>query len=118
MRELYFHQVLANDFVLVYGHIISNINLKELWREHLVRKQISAKENILTVALENSSASECYILNESNKEILQIHDYHKKFKLNTERIKISDSISDLRIRGNLSQTGIFGCSLEVIKGFK
>lgn len=58
------------------------------------------------------------MLSESNKEILQIHDFHKKFKLNTERIKISGSLQDITTRGNLTQAGIYACSLDVIKGFK
>lgn len=57
MRELYFHQILSNDFLLVCGNVVSNLVLKDLWKEHLARKLLSSKQNILTVVLENSNSN-------------------------------------------------------------
>ena len=83
----------------------------------MLRKELS-KMNVMTIVFEQCSSDDCFVIDQSSQEILQMHDFTKKFELNFERIKISKSLEHHRVRGDVSQAGVYACSLEVVKSFQ
>jgi len=55
MRDIYTHGIVASDFVLVSGDLVSNIRIDEVVRAHKERCRVD-KQAIMTMVVKESGA--------------------------------------------------------------
>jgi translation initiation factor eIF-2B subunit epsilon len=53
MRDIYTHQIITSDFILVSGDLVSNIRLDEVVRAHKERRKTN-KDAIMTMVVKES----------------------------------------------------------------
>ena len=55
MRDIYTHQIITSDFVLVTGDLVSNVRIGDVVRAHKERRRTN-KDAIMTVVVKESGA--------------------------------------------------------------
>lgn len=55
MRDVYTHQIITGDFVLVAGDLVSNVRIDEVVRAHKERRRTN-KDAIMTMVVKQSGA--------------------------------------------------------------
>ena len=56
MRDIYTHQIITSDFVLVTGDLVSNVRIDEVVRVHKERRRTN-KDAIMTMVVKESGAT-------------------------------------------------------------
>ena len=56
MRDIYTHQIITSDFVLVTGDLVSNVRIDEVVRAHRERRRTN-KDMIMTMVVKESGAT-------------------------------------------------------------
>ncbi len=56
MRDIYTHQIITSDFVLVTGDLVSNVRIDEVVRVHKERRRTD-KDAIMTMVVKESGAA-------------------------------------------------------------
>lgn len=123
MRELYNKKAIRNDFILFYGDLVGNANLKHAIDQHHKLKD-SDKDFILTVVFSEVpirsnlriEEEQCVVVLEGQR-IMQYDLCSKKksVKLNTN-VKFKD-LREFEIRFDLIESGVLICSPEVMNFF-
>ena len=55
MRDIYTHQIITSDFVLVTGDLVSNVRIDEVVRVHKERRRTN-KDAIMTMVVKEAGA--------------------------------------------------------------
>ena len=56
MRDVYAHQVIKSDFVLVMGDVVSNVRIDEVVREHKTRRKTN-KDALMSIVLKEAGSA-------------------------------------------------------------
>ena len=56
MRDIYTHQIITSDFVLVTGDLVSNVRIDEVVRVHKERRRTN-KDAIMTMVVKECGAA-------------------------------------------------------------
>lgn len=107
LREIHFKQIVTKDFLLVFGDVISNTKLDAVFDEY---KKLT-KDTVLVTLLTKGITNDCYVIDRTTQEILQIHDMTKTFRLNGERITLKKQMDSYVLRSDLAPCGIYICSI-------
>lgn len=56
MRDVYAHQVIKSDFVLVMGDVVSNVRIDDVVREHKARRRTN-KDALMSIVVKEAGAA-------------------------------------------------------------
>jgi translation initiation factor eIF-2B subunit epsilon len=123
MRELYNKKAIRNDFLIFYGDLVGNANLKHAIDQHHKVKEAD-KDFILTVVFSEVpiksnlriEEEQCVVVLEGHR-ILQYDQCNKKrgVKMNSN-VKFKD-LKEFEVRFDLIESGVLICSPEVMGFF-
>ncbi|KAJ1569747.1 hypothetical protein HK096_002027 [Nowakowskiella sp. JEL0078] len=133
LRELDARQVLSNDFVLLSGDIVANLDLKKVLEEHKQRR-LSDKNCIMTMVLKQASPNHrtipkgdeaLFIIDPSSQKCVRYIPLdpflkRKKIELDVDDVLMSKNspfVRELDLRTDLLDCQIDICSLEVLADF-
>ncbi|KAI0040490.1 nucleotide-diphospho-sugar transferase [Auriscalpium vulgare] len=123
MRDIYTHGIIAGDFVLVYGDLVSNVRIDEVVRVHKARRRTN-KDAIMTIVVKEAGTthrtrsrgeSAVFVLDRDTAECLHyepVSGYPPKTLARIPR-EVLDEHPDIEIRNDLIDCGIDVCSVEV-----
>nr|VWO98676.1 Ribosomal RNA small subunit methyltransferase B (EC (16S rRNA m5C967 methyltransferase) (rRNA (cytosine-C(5)-)-methyltransferase RsmB) [Ganoderma boninense] len=123
MRDIYTHQIITSDFVLVTGDLVSNVRIDEVVRVHKERRRTN-KDAIMTMVVKESGAthrtrSRCesgvYVLDPNTHECLHyepVVGYPAKSHVTIPREILAEH-PEVEVRYDLIDCSIDVCSVEV-----
>ncbi|KAI1794494.1 nucleotide-diphospho-sugar transferase [Ganoderma leucocontextum] len=123
MRDIYTHQIITSDFVLVTGDLVSNVRIDEVVRAHKERRRTN-KDAIMTMVVKESgtihrtrsrSESGVYILDPNTHECLHyepVVGYPAKSHVTIPREILAEH-PEVEVRYDLIDCSIDVCSVEV-----
>ncbi|KAH9946000.1 nucleotide-diphospho-sugar transferase [Epithele typhae] len=123
MRDIYTHQIITSDFVLVTGDLVSNVRIDDVVRAHKERRRAN-KDTIMTVVVKESGAahrsrsraeSGVYVLDPETSECLHYEPYigyPPKPHISIPREILAEH-PEVEIRNDLIDCSIDVCSVEV-----
>ncbi|CAD8071347.1 unnamed protein product [Paramecium sonneborni] len=123
LRELQSHLIIQQDFLLLFGDVITNISLKEVTNKyHEQRKQ--DKMNILLMVVHQGVQQYeeerfLYVVEKDDK-LYQLADLQQnQFELNKKHITLTKGMPcNYVIKSNLIESGIYICNRDVLKSFQ
>lgn len=117
LRNIQFRNLVSEDFIVMYGDTITNMDLGEAVNTHFAKKKELKSVAMTTVMRQGGVDENIHITNSETSEILQIHhDNGDKFKLNADRIKLKKM--NVEFRRDLTHCDIYICGVDVLNTFK
>lgn len=127
LRQLDEQNVSLSDFILCTSIIVSNMDLRTLVSAHLARR-LKDKSVIMTMLLREATAvhrlrdkadESVYIIDPSSNKLLAATSFpsapgQKYMEINTEDLA---SNAEIEIRGDLIDTNVYVCNMEVLALF-
>ncbi|KAI0807445.1 nucleotide-diphospho-sugar transferase [Fomes fomentarius] len=123
MRDIYTHQIITSDFVLVTGDLVSNVRIDEVVRVHKERRRTD-KDAIMTMVVKESGAahrtrsrgeSGVYVLDPETSECLHyepVVGFPPKTHVSIPREVLAEH-PEVEIRNDFIDCSIDVCSVEV-----
>lgn len=126
MRDLDKREILSNDFLIVYGDVVSNISIEPALRAHQARR-ITDKNAIMTMVLHSSPStlhatapvSPVFILDPTTNRCLQYEQLSsskdsEQHNLLLDAETLALGASELEVRHDLTDPGIDICTPDVL----
>ncbi|TFK83474.1 nucleotide-diphospho-sugar transferase [Polyporus arcularius HHB13444] len=123
MRDIYTHQIITSDFVLVTGDLVSNVRIDEVVRAHKERRRTN-KDAIMTIVVKEAGAvhrtrsrgvSGVYVLDPNTSECLHyepVLGYPPASRVTIPREILAEH-PEVEIRNDFMDCSIDVCSVEV-----
>ncbi|CAK71397.1 unnamed protein product (macronuclear) [Paramecium tetraurelia] len=123
LRELYSHGIIQQDFLLLFGDVITNISLKDAINKYHDQRKEDKMNILLMVAHQGIQQYEeerfLYVLENDDKLFQLIDLQQKQIKFNKKHITLTKGMPcKYVIRSNLIESGIYICNRDVLKSFQ
>ncbi|KZV79640.1 nucleotide-diphospho-sugar transferase [Exidia glandulosa HHB12029] len=128
MRDVYAHQVIKSDFVLVMGDVVSSVRIDEVVREHKARRKTN-KDALMSIIVKEAGASHrtrprgetsVFVLDSDTAEVLHyegVAAVPETTRVSIPREKLKGH-RNVDIRNDLIDCGIDVCAAEVLSLFQ
>ncbi|EJD53073.1 nucleotide-diphospho-sugar transferase [Auricularia subglabra TFB-10046 SS5] len=128
MRDVYAHQVIKSDFVLVMGDVVSNVRIDQVVKEHKARRKTN-KDALMSIIVKESGASHrtrprgetsVFVVNRDTSELLHYEAMpavRETTRVSIPREKLKGH-RNVEIRNDLIDCGIDVCAFEVLSLFQ
>ncbi|KAM3145582.1 hypothetical protein pb186bvf_002356 [Paramecium bursaria] len=117
LRELEQTKIIQNDFLLIFGDIITNIQLGGVLNRYFQNKEKNKLNIMLMVVHQGNQEENIFYVN--NDDLLGFDNSQSKATFKRDKIKIVKGIPiNVSIRSDLVESGIYVCSRDVLKSFQ
>ncbi|KAH7107522.1 nucleotide-diphospho-sugar transferase [Auriculariales sp. MPI-PUGE-AT-0066] len=128
LRDVYAHQVIKGDFVLIMGDVVSNIDIRTVLDEHRTRRKDN-KDAVMTIVAREAGIghrsrprgeTSVFVLDSASQEVLHyapVPAVPAVPRLSIPREKLQGH-SSVEIRNDLIDCGIDVCAFEVLSLFQ